>query len=123
MGDEMTPDVPEVIYHFVPAAVFDGADPDELYYPDGFAEEGFIHTTVEPEWVEKIADRVLADHRGEVYLFEIDTELVLAEIRMEQAKGHWFPHIYGGLNRDAIRRTAALVRDTDGYFRFPNELR
>jgi uncharacterized protein (DUF952 family) len=116
----MSPDAPATTYHLVPADYFDATDHERDYYPSYFAEEGFIHTTAEPEWVERIANRVLAEYDGRVYLIEIELARVRADVRIEQAKnGHWFPHIYGGLNRDAIRRTALLERDAAGGYRFP----
>ena len=118
----MNKPTPAVIYHFTPAAHYDGSGPSEDYCPAYYEEEGFIHATAEPEWVERMANKILKDMQEAVYLLEIETAKVRAETIMEQAKnGHWFPHIFGGLNRDAVRRKVVLQRGADGLYVFPAE--
>jgi uncharacterized protein (DUF952 family) len=117
----MPPVIPPRIYHLVTATYLESVASDAEYFPHYFDEEGFIHATMEPEWVEKVANRIFANMDGEVKLLEVDTAKVQAEIRLEESKGHWYPHIYGGLNWDAILRTATLPRDADGHYHFPTE--
>lgn len=118
----MTPKVPPVIYHFTLASYFDLTDPTEDYYPVYYEEEGFIHSTAEPEWVERMANKILGECRDKAYLLEIETAKIKPKTIMEQAKnGHWFPHIFGGLNRDAILRKTTLERGADGLYLFPSE--
>lgn len=117
----MTPTLPGRFYHLVSAAYWHASDPNSDYYPAYFADEGFIHATIEPEQVERIANRIFGDSTDAVLLLEIETAKVLAEIRLEESKGHWYPHIYGGLNRAAVRRVGTMTRDTDGRLRFPTD--
>jgi uncharacterized protein (DUF952 family) len=53
----------------------------------------------------------------------IDTGLVKPEIRYENLEGgpELFPHIYGPLNRTAIRSIVDLLPGQDGFFAFPHD--
>jgi uncharacterized protein (DUF952 family) len=114
--------VPAVIYHMTTGASYAIDDADGGYKPDYFEQEGFIHTCAEAEWVERIGARVF-DGDADILLLEVDTSLVRAEIIVEAAKDHWFPHIFGALNRDAVTRSAVMGRDASGSPVFPPEWR
>ena len=118
----MAQPVPTIIYHMTTEASYAVDDADGGYKPDYFDEEGFIHTCAEPEWVERIGARVFpAD--ADILLLEVDTARVRAEIIVEAAKDHWFPHIFGSLNRDAVLRSSVMKRDDNGVPVFPVDWR
>ena len=114
----MSKPVPAIIYHMTTAESYAIDDGEGGYKPDYFDAEGFIHTCAEPEWVERIGARVFADD-ADILLLEVDTTRVTSEIIVEAAKNHWFPHIFGSLNRDAVLRSAVMARDADGAPVFP----
>jgi uncharacterized protein (DUF952 family) len=114
--------VPAIIYHMTTEESHAVDDGDDGYKPDCYDEEGFIHTCTEPEWVELIGARVFPPE-ADILLLELDTARVRAEIIVEPAKDHWFPHIFGPLNRDAVLRSSVMVRDADGSPVFPPDWR
>lgn len=110
-----------IIYHLVPQAYFEQREIARDYIPETFAQDGFIHTTEKPEDMAWVANRFYKDEPGpHVYLY-IDASKVSPEIRYEDA-GHKFPHIYGGLNRDAIIAIKPAARDAEGNFLPPESI-
>ncbi|MBT3265872.1 DUF952 domain-containing protein [Candidatus Poribacteria bacterium] len=118
----MAQPVPAIIYHMTTAESYAVDDAHGGYKPEYFDEEGFIHTCAEPEWVERIGARVFAADT-DILLLEVETARVRAEIIVEAAKNHWFPHIFGSLNRDAVLRSSVMARDADGSPVFPPDWR
>lgn len=110
-----------IIYHLVPIAYFEAQDAASDYFPQPFAQDGFIHTTKKPEDMAWVANRFYKDEAGpHVYLY-IDASKVRPEIRYEDPE-HKFPHIYGGLNRDAIIAIKPAPRDAEGNFLPPEQI-
>lgn len=114
----MTKPVPAIIYHMTTEESYAVDDGEGGYKPDYFEGEGFIHTCAEPEWVERIGARVF-DADAEILLLEVDTSRVRSRIVVEAARNHWFPHIFGPLNRDAVNRAVVMERDDSGSLVFP----
>lgn len=110
-----------IIYHFVEKEYFEKFRDKSEYFPAGFADEGFIHCTREPENVLKVADFMMGDTESDLLLLAIDEDLVKAEIKYERAVTETlFPHIYGGLNMDAVVKVFPFMKDETGRFVFPN---
>lgn len=116
----------DTILHIVPAAYFNAQPPDQPYLPEAFAADGFIHCTKEPEIMLGIANRFYKNVKGDVLVLVIDPAKVTAEVKWEppahpdgtapSGGEPLFPHIYGGLNRDAIVAIRAAARAADGTF-------
>lgn len=117
-----------LIYHLVPAAVYQAEPFDRPYEPATLAEEGFIHCTAGLELLVQVANDYYATLAGELLVLEIDPGRLTAPLKFEpplppgsaarvpvEHRDRLFPHIYGPLNRDAIRRTFALAREPDGW--------
>lgn len=86
-------------------------------------EVGFIHATFPNQTME-----VLPRFRDwdDVILLFVDADKVTAPIKYEAARSGrpgTFPHIYGALNTDAVYRVVPLVKDENGDFIEPEELR
>lgn len=102
-------------YHLAPAADWQRQQTNLCYVPERFEDEGFIHCTDSIEEVIAVGNRYyLSDPRPYV-LLEIDCGSVAASIVYEDA-GMQFPHIYGALELDAIRRILPVIRAEDGRF-------
>ena len=86
------------IYHIVEQSAWNQAVRDGIYLPQNFMREGFIHCSTR-EQVLGVANRFYAQ----------DSNLVLLQ----------FPHIYGALNMDAVKKALAFEKNDDGKFRFP----
>src|SRR3954462_7519420 len=104
-----------MIYHLVPRAEWEAADPDRDYVPAAFAREGFIHCTGGADERAATANRHFGALEGDLLALELDPERVGAPIRYEDPR-RVYPHIYGPLNRDAITRVLVLPRAADGTF-------
>lgn len=107
-------------FHLVSKKYFDSLDPKLDYRPEAFNRNGFIHCTDNPAEMARVANRFYkTETPSHLYLY-IDKERVLAPIRYED-EGQKYPHIYGGLNRDAIVKIVVAERDEDGNFLAPGE--
>ncbi|MDZ8188925.1 MAG: DUF952 domain-containing protein [Nostoc sp. ChiSLP02] len=91
------------------------------YRADSLDSEGFIHCSRSTQIV-KVANRFFNNQKDLVLLF-IDADKVEAEIRDEEAEiGELFPHIYGGLNIDAVYQAIDFTSGEDGLFELPQEV-
>jgi uncharacterized protein (DUF952 family) len=80
---------------------------------------GYLHASQEHQ----VAGVANAFYQGapDLVVLTIDTDLVRAEVRVEQLAGmdEAFPHIYGPLNTDAVTQVRPLRPGPDGRFAFP----
>ena len=111
-----------MIYHMVPAPIWQQQTPDRAYRGDTLATEGFIHCTDEPERLLHVANRFYRAIPDDFVILCIEPSQVQAEIKWERADDHNFPHIYGQLNLDAVVQVIQFPRDLAGQFLLPNEL-
>ena len=86
-------------------------NPDALYYvPDAFADEGFIHCSIESQ-----LNGVIRKHysgRNDLTLLTIDPSLITHLVVYEDldGSGEAFPHIYGHLPTKAVIDTRPLEK-------------
>jgi len=116
-GDEI-----QIIFHITTAANWKIAGTEGTYRAPTFDVEGFIHCSTR-EQVIQVANARFRGQSGFVLLV-IDAERVSAEIIFENLEGgeQLFPHIYGGLNIDAVVSVAEFEPGAHGYFALPPEL-
>jgi uncharacterized protein (DUF952 family) len=108
----------DVIYHLVPVDYWEAQPVDRPYEPADFAREGFIHCTRGDQQVTIVANRYYRNDRREWLVLVLDGQAVTSEIKYEPGHdGLLYPHIYGSLNRDAIREVLHMPRDADGTYR------
>jgi uncharacterized protein (DUF952 family) len=107
---------PKIIYHLTPADYYSSLPAEQPYRPREFDRDGFIHCTTGEERLLLVADTLYRRVPGEFLLLMIDEHKVTAPVKYENSGGILFPHIYGGLNRDAIVRVVAVGRREDGTF-------
>ncbi len=114
-----------MIYHLVPAAEYQALPEAAPYLPAGYAGDGFIHCTAEPQVLVQVANAFYRHVPGDFLVLEIDPARLAAEVRYEPAEpgsplaGHRFPHIYGPLNRSAVVHVRSIERTADGTFLAP----
>ena len=107
-----------VIYHLVPADDWESQPADRPYVPADFEREGFIHCTRGDDQIVIVANRYYRNDRREWFVLVLDEQAVTSAIKYEPGHdGLLYPHIYGSLNRDAIREVVHMLRDADGTFR------
>ena len=110
-----------IIYHLVPKRFYEQQTKNAVYLPKPFAQEGFIHCTKEPAEMARVANRFYKQERGpHVYLY-IDTKQVRAKIQYDD-EAKKYPHIYGGLNHNAIVAIKPAGRDENKNFLPPEKL-
>ena len=89
-----------IIYHIVPPDYWQQFSEKEIYTAPTFEEEGFIHCCTK-EQIEYVLTTYFVGIKA-VLLMKIDTAALDAELKVELANGQHFPHIYGGINKQAI---------------------
>lgn len=110
-----------IIYHMLPAAIWNAQSSDAPYEGDTLATEGFIHCTGEQELLIKVANNFYRDTPGPFVILYIEESAIEAEVRWEEAGMHTFPHIYGPLNLDAVVNAIPFPQRSDGVFEMPRE--
>jgi uncharacterized protein (DUF952 family) len=111
-----------MIYHITPAADWQHAVTRGSYTPPAFASEGFIHCCHVQQLV-AVAQRYYPGQTGLVVLC-IDPTRVTAPLQHEPGAGRdeLFPHLYGALNLEAVRRVVPFLPQADGTFAVPRDL-
>jgi uncharacterized protein (DUF952 family) len=102
------------IYHITQSSQWENAKVSGVYEADSLETEGFIHCSTLSQVI-KTANRFFKNQQGLVLLY-IDADKVKSEIRYEGADNDLFPHIYGGLNVDAVYKVIDFERSEDGLF-------
>ena len=99
-----------VTLHLVPEEVW-LAQKDGIPLPAGWVRrEGFIHCTHGHDFVIEVGNRYYRDDPRPYLVLEVDLERVAAPVVYEDDERR-FPHIYGQLERHAVRR---ICRDRTG---------
>jgi uncharacterized protein (DUF952 family) len=106
---------PLVTLHLVPEEVWRAQKRKSQFLPDGFANEGFIHCTHGGDVVIEVGNRYYRDDPRPYLVLELDLERVAAPVIYEDDEGR-YPHIYGPLERHAVRCVYRIERAADGTF-------
>lgn len=109
-----------IIFHITNSNRWEHEAAEGIYHPEAFPLDGFIHCSTR-EQVIQVANARFRGQSGLV-LLSIDTDRVTPEIIYENLEGgeQLFPHIYGGLNVDALVEVVEFQPGADGYFTLPN---
>jgi len=89
--------------------------PAARYEPDGFAADGFVHCTDGDLEMLAVANRFHGPMPGSFVVVDLDLALTGAPWRRDDP-GSPYPHVYGAIQRDAVRGLRELVRDASGAF-------
>ena len=85
------------------------------YRPEGFDDEGFVHCTDDEDLMLEVANRYYKDDPRPFLLVDLDLDVVSALVVYEDDEGR-YPHVYGPIERDAVRRVRRVERAADGTF-------
>ncbi|MBN1995519.1 MAG: DUF952 domain-containing protein [Anaerolineae bacterium] len=111
-----------MIYHIAKYKAWEQGLQNDCYQPAGFEAEGFIHCC-EADQIEDVGNHY---YRGEddLVLLCIEPGAVQAPVRYEDLTGSgvFFPHVYGGLNIEAIQQVVTFKPNPDGTFSLPPEI-
>ncbi len=104
------------IYHLTTPTAWEQAG-DAPYRAASLDTEGFIHCSNQ-EQVARVANLFFAD-QPELLVLAIEAgRLDSALLDEDPGTGELFPHVYGPINRDAIREVRRLARGADGTWEF-----
>jgi uncharacterized protein (DUF952 family) len=107
-----------IIYHLAPIDYWEAQPADRPYTPADYAREGFIHCTQGEAQLAVVANRYYRNDRRVWVVLVLDESAITAEVKYEPGSdGLLYPHIYGPLNRDAIREILSMPREPDGTFK------
>ena len=111
------------IVHITHTEQWQAAQESGQYQADTLTTQGFIHCST-LEQVIPVANLLFRGRKGLV-LLEIDPDQIQAEIKYENLEGGTkrFPHIYGPIPINAVRKVHDFIPQSDGSFELPRELR
>lgn len=97
-----------MIYHIVPSTYWATFEDKPAYFSETFDAETFIHCSLQ-EQVAGVLERYYVGVTGLV-LLHIDESKLTSTLLYEPAphNGELFPHIYGGINREAVVEVTPL---------------
>ncbi len=101
--------------HLTPADVWVRQKDDDMYAPEAFVADGFIHLTIGETNLMEVANLFYAEDRRDFLVLTLDPSLIDAEVRFDDESGR-YPHVYGALNVSAVIAVAAARRAEDGAF-------
>ena len=104
-----------MIVHIIPQADWQKAQTAGEYRAESLSSEGFIHFS-RPEQAVDTANRYYAGRR-DLLLLWVDSDALEVELLWELSHGDLYPHLYGPLNLEAVRRVTPFSPDEDGIFR------
>ena len=103
------------IVHICRRDAWQDAQENGEYSADSLKSEGFIHCST-PEQVLDVANRYYAGVHDLVLLW-IDPLKIHVQLRWEAAEdGEIYPHVYGGIDIDAIQAVADFLPGASGIF-------
>jgi len=114
-----------VILHLLPRRAWEEVKGDDLYLPDTFAADGFVHCSGDDDVLLAVANRFYAAVDNELVVLTLDEGLLSAEVRWEAAdpapppgldEATRFPHVLGPLELGAVADVRVLRRDAGGRF-------
>lgn len=116
-----------IIYHLVPEPDFARDTADGFYRPPSLATEGFVHCTAGEETAMAVANDYYANVTVPLLLLKIEVAKVQPRVVFEApahaadagtehlAMAALFPHVYGGINLDAVVGLGRVFRDEAGF--------
>lgn len=103
------------ILHLTPEPVWMAHRLLNAYRSEGFAGEGFVHCTDSEALVLEVANRYYRDDPRPFLLLDVDLEHIAAPAVYEDDE-RCYPHVYGPIERHAVRWVRRVERAADGTF-------
>jgi uncharacterized protein (DUF952 family) len=102
-------------FHLVAVDVWAASDPQRPYEAPSLGVEGFIHCTDGMAEMVATANRHYRDDQRPFAILTIDLEAAGSPWRVDEPAGI-YPHVFGPIDRQAILRSVAAPRSSDGEF-------
>jgi uncharacterized protein (DUF952 family) len=104
-----------ITYHLVPEPVWTTWKASDVYTPEAFEKDGFIHCTNGLDQLIEVANMFYTADPREFQVLALEVNSIAAELRYDD-EHRLFPHIYGPLNTSAVVDEFAVIRADDGTF-------
>jgi uncharacterized protein (DUF952 family) len=104
-----------ITFHTTPEVVWRAQKGLQQYAPEQFTEEGFVHCTDGEALLLEVANRYYRDDPRPYVVLDVDVRAVCAPAVYED-EARRYPHVYGPIDRAAVRRVRRLERGADGSF-------
>lgn len=104
-----------VTYHLVPEPVWSERGGAEMYLPEAYEADGFIHLTNGLDELVKVANMFYTSDDRDYLVLALDMNRISSEVRYDDPD-NVYPHVYGPLNTDAVLGTFTAERGADGTF-------
>jgi phenylacetic acid degradation protein len=104
------------IYHLTTKKLLEKAKEDGFYYHLSIEKEGFIHCST-PDQVLESANLHFKNEQS-LEVLEIDPNFLKSELKFEwsKARNKKFPHIFGNINLDCIKRVITIYKNENNLF-------
>ena len=104
-----------ITFHLVPRDVWEAQRANDVYVPEAFAADGFVHCTDGEAAVIDTANRYYQGDARAYVVLSIETDALSAPVRYEDP-ARMFPHVYGHIEKSAVTAVRAVERGADGRF-------
>jgi uncharacterized protein (DUF952 family) len=104
-----------ITYHLVPNEYWESNGQGEIYSPEAFAADGFIHCTNGIERLLWVGNEFYTGDPRSFRVLVLDVKSIESPVRYDDPN-HDFPHIYGPLNTSAVVGTLTVERNDTGAF-------
>ena len=104
-----------IAYHLIPAPVWGEYKGRDLYEPEAYGEDGFIHLTLGTDPLLAVANLFYTGDAREFKVLVLDINRIQSPIKFEDPE-EIYPHIYGLLNTDSVIGELSVERTEDGSF-------
>lgn len=104
-----------VTLHIVPEIVWLAQEQAARYLAESFSMEGFIHCTDGDDLAIEVGNRYYRDDPRPYVVLDVDLDRLEAHAVYEDDERR-YPHVYGPIERHAVRRVRRVERAADGTF-------
>ena len=104
-----------IAYHLIPTPVWDAHAGQQLYAPEAYEQDGFIHLTLGLDPLLNVANMFYTSDERPFGVLVLDMNRIQSPIKFEDPD-QIYPHIYGLLNTDAVIGQLTVDRAPDGTF-------
>jgi len=109
----------KIIVHITQKTEWERALFAGTYQAPSLEKQGFIHCSL-PSQVVGVANSNFR-YEQDLVLLEIDTSILASPLKFEDLynEGAEYPHLYGPLNIEAVKKVVSFAPNTEGYFELP----
>jgi len=112
----------QLIYHINKPNRWEEAKKNGYLTTDYFEQLGFIHCSTRAQ-ILFVANVLYKGQKG-LLLLGLDQALLDSQVRYEEPGDGYprlFPHVYGKINLNSVKKIAGFEPDKAGYFVFPEQ--